>query len=89
MTNEEIINSKPAEDLVLNPDGTHNKFYATNSTEDIMRAYAEIVMDLARKDERAEVIAEIEKWFKAEVFAKLRGNLPIGEIFEKLNSLKQ
>lgn len=56
MTDDEIINSNPPEDLVLNPDGTHNKFYANNSTEDIMRAYAKIVMKLVREDERQKAI---------------------------------
>jgi len=46
-------------------------------------------MELARKDERDTVIGEIEKWFKQEVFAKMRNSIPTAEIFTKLNELRK
>ena len=94
MTNEEIRKSNPIDKYTLKENGSRTDYYFKTDTEKIVNDYSEIVMNLARKDERNKVIEEIEEWTKEKLFEVSVGRnlnlkvLSLSNIIDKLNSLK-
>lgn len=65
----------------------HPKELVFNDTE--FRKAVQFIQSESYQLGRSEVIEEIEKWFKKEVFTKMRNSIPTAEIFTKLNQLKE
>ena len=88
-TNKEIMEIETPEMLIRKDSDTHNNIYWKNSTEDIMKMYADKLMNKARADERERVISEILEYIES-ANTDLYGSdwVLSRDLIKKLNSLK-